>query len=407
MGNVIQIRTNLLNPISSKAFELQTDRLLTISEGKITDINSASDADTSSLDLRDCLAVPGLIDLHVHLSQYRIRGHYSDSLLPWLEEVVFPEEEKSASYDFASELADEFISALYKAGTTTAVIYTAPYRSAGETAFEAAKHHNLRAFIGQTIMNQNCPDALKQADEQIMQDCETLLKNYHSPESGLQYILTPRFAPACSFGLMQKIGNFARENDLWIQTHLSENKDEIAWVQKLFGMNSYAEVYAQAGLLTPKTLLAHCIHLTERDYEMIEFCGSKIVHCPDSNFYLRSGQFPLAQVRKRELPFALGSDVGAGTSLNMLYHAKLYNYRQETEPVSPADAFYRITLGAAELLNLQHRIGSLEVGKDADLVFLKLPHLQNPLTESILSELIFTGHEWKIEQVYTKGLRKV
>lgn len=407
MSNKITIRSNLLSPLSETDFVLKKDHIMNLEAGKITGITPASANQPADLDMRDCLAIPGLIDLHVHLSQYRIKGHYRNALLPWLNEIVFPEETKSADTEYAYQLAEDFITALYKSGTTTAVIYTSPFPIACETAFETARLHGLRAFIGMTLMDRNSPNALQQDTKQAMDDCLRLIEEYHDPEAGLQYIFTPRFAPTCSLQLMQWIGKYATQNGLWIQTHLSENKDEIKWVKDLFGLDTYTDVYAKAGLLTNKTILAHCIHLNDRELSLLKASGSKIAHCPDSNFYLRSGQFPLAQIRQQNIPFALGSDVGAGTSLNMLYHAKMYNFRQSDTPVSPADAFYRITLGAARLLGLQDKTGSIEVGKEADVVFLKLPDSTQEISTDILSELIFTGHEWAVKQVYSKGVRKV
>jgi len=347
-----------------------------------------------------------LMDLHVHLSQYRIKGNYRAALLPWLNEFVFPEEQRSVEHDYSAALADEFFRALYKSGTTTAVIYTAPYLSACETAFEAAQLHNFRAFIGMTLMNQNCPEKMMQSTDALRKDCETLVSEYHKPAEGLQFILTPRFAPTCSDELMKWVGSFARENGLWIQTHLSENPDEIKWVKELFKTDSYTQVYEKFGTLTDRTILAHCIHLSGIELDLIKDKGCKIAHCPDSNFFLRSGEFPLEEIRKRDIPFALGSDVGAGTTLNMLYHSKMYNYRQSVTPVTPAEAFYRATLGAAKVLHLDNKIGTLQNGKDADLVLLKLPDSTKPITDEILSLLVFTGHEWQIEQVYAKGVRQ-
>ncbi len=407
MTNQISIRTNLLTPTSEFEFALLPDHVVSLDNGIIADIRPAELGKRYDLELLGSLAIPGLIDMHVHLSQHRVKGLYRDALLPWLNDAVFPEEARSAAYDFAYELAVEFFQALYQAGTTTAVIYTAPFRAACEAAFEAARLADCRALIGMTLMDQNGPDVLLQDRKQIQQDCDALISEYHDPDSGLQFIFTPRFAPACSPPLMQWIGSAARQNGLWIQTHLSENKDEVRWVQELFGLDSYTAVYEKAGLLTERTLLAHCIHLSDPELDLILKSGSRIVHCPDSNFFLRSGQFPLASIKHQNIPFALGSDVGAGTTLNMLYHAKMYNYRQSETPVTPADAFFRVTLGAAKILGLEKSIGSLEKGKEADLVLLELPQPHRQLTPDILSQLIFTGHGWKVRQVFSKGIRRI
>lgn len=407
MSTKLNILTNILTPLGPGTYEFKTNHILSIDKGKIADIVGITENQQFDLDLRDSVAIPGLIDVHVHLSQYRVRGLYKDALLPWLNEVVFPEEQKSADYDYSYVLAEEFFQALYKAGTTTAVIYTAPYQNACETAFETARLHNFRAIIGMTLMDQNSPEALLQKTDQTQQDCLNLIKEYHSPDKGLEFIFTPRFAPTCSMQLMQWLGSFAKEHGIRIQTHLSENKDEIKWVKDLFGLSSYTEVYQKAGILTDKTILAHCIHLSDKELETLKEKQCKIAHCPDSNFYLRSGEFPLADVMKYDLPFALGSDVGAGTTLNMLYHAKMYNFRQSQTPVSASDAFYRVTLGAAQLLGIDRQTGSLETGKDADIVFLKMPESQMQVEDELLSRLVFTGHEWQIAQVYARGIRKV
>jgi guanine deaminase len=407
MEVAIKIRTNILNPVSDKQADLLPDQVITLYKDTIEHIQPWAEDVKYDIDARDCLAIPGLIDLHVHLSQFRIKGHYRDALLPWLEEYVFPEEQLSANYDYAYDLADDFYHALYRNCTTTAVIYTAPYQTACEAAFESAKMQNYRAFIGMTLMNQNCPQAMQSNLEQIKQACEELIREHHDQRCGQQFILTPRFAPTCSMELMQWVGDYAREHNIWIQTHLAENPEEIEWVKSLFGCNSYTEVYQKAGILTDKTILAHCIHLSETEMDLIKASGSKIAHCPDSNFFLRSGQFAASDIADKGIPYALGSDVGAGTSLNMLYHAKIYNYRQSVTRISPVDAFYRITLGAAQILNLDDRIGTLATGKDADMLLLKLPDVKKPLQEDIISELIFTGHEWQIAQVYAKGIRHV
>lgn len=407
MENEVKIRTNILNPISADKAELKKDQVITIFGDSIESIIPWSERVLYDIDARDSLAVPGFIDLHAHLSQFRIKGQYRDALLPWLEEFVFPEEQLSFSYDYAYGLAEDFYRALLRAGTTTAVIYTAPYKTACKAAFDAAIQQNFRAFIGMTLMNQNCPDTLKSTTAQIKNDCEKLIKKYHRPDADLQFIFTPRFAPTCSMDLLQWVGKFAQRNNLWIQTHLSENQAEIDWVKELFGLNSYTEVYDKAGILTDKTILAHCIHLSEQEIKRIKSSGSKIAHCPDSNFFLRSGQFSAHDIRKHSIPYGLGSDVGAGTSHKMLYHAKMYNYRQLNTMISPADAFYRITLGAARILGIDKKIGSLATGKDADLLLMKLPDTKKALNDDILSQLIFTGHEWWIYRVYSKGIRYI
>ncbi len=403
----MKIRTNILNPVDKETTVYLPDVVIGIDGNTISGLDSYDPVRHKEvIDKRDCVCLPGLIDLHVHLSQYNIRGHYRPALLPWLSEVVFPEETKSKDYTFARNLASDFFNAMVNVGTTTAVIYTAPYKEACNTAFEIAAQKGFRAIMGMTLMDRNSPREMIQTTDYALESSISLFEKWHSERGLLDYIFTPRFAPTCSKELMQEIGSFCLHNNARIQTHLSENKDEIEWVKEIFGKESYTEVYQAFGILGKNTIMAHCIHLNDTELQILADNQTKIVHCPDSNFYLKSGEFPQAKITKFGIDFGLGSDVGAGTTLSMLYHAKMYNFRQSSYPVMPEEAFFRCTLGSAIVLNMQDRIGSIEVGKEADLVFVKTEpkHLEQP--SSILSKLVFFGNEFPIDQVYIAGNQK-
>lgn len=403
-----RIRSNLLNPVSIDQVELLQDQLITIQDSVITQISPFNPNLTEPYeDRRNQVAIPGLIDIHVHLSQYRMRGSYRPALLPWLQDCVFPEEERSRVRDYAASVSQDFFRALFRSGTTSAVIYTAPFREACETAFKTAEDLGARAWIGMTLMDRNTPEGLLQTTDYALEHSMELYWMYHDKTPLLDYIFTPRFAPTCSEELMRRISDFALENQAWIQTHLSENKDEIKWVKELFGYHSYTELYQAMGLLTDHTIMAHCIHLSDKEIHILRESGVAIAHCPDSNFYLKSGEIDLPGMLSHGLKLALGSDVGAGTSLSMLYHAKLMNYRQSSYPVSPELAFYSITLGAAKLLHKDSELGSLEPGKQADICFLQLDDelLEHslPLDEDLLARLIFFGSELPVQQTVIAG----
>jgi len=397
------IMCNILNPLSEHQADFLPRHIITFDQGRITTIAAFDPTLHHEFEDRsDCLCLPGFIDLHVHLSQYRMRGLYEPALLPWLNKYVFPEEGRSSDPEYAYPLAELFFDALCANGTTMSVIYTASFPTACQAAFETAVKKRMRALIGMTMMDMNSPDNLVQKTDQALTDSVSLYERWHGCNPMLDYIFTPRFAPTCSLGLMQATGAYIASHQAWLQTHLSENSEEIAWVQELFGLPSYTAVYAQAGLLGNKSIMGHAIHLAEDELKLLKESGSNIAHCPDSNFYLKSGEFPLEQIEAHAIPYGLGSDVGAGTTLNMLHHAKMMNFRQSAKPVSPAKALYHITLGSARLLNMDDIIGSLLPGKAADLVLLKAPDAYPPGPDS-LSQLIFFGTEFEVMETIVNG----
>lgn len=394
------IRTNLFNPISSTRTDFLFDHVISIADGSIQSIRPFTEHEGAWEDKRNCICIPGMIDLHVHLSQYRIRGMYHPALLPWLNKSVFPEEAKSQNPYYATDLSRDFFKALLRVGTTYSLIYTAPFREAADAAFEVAKEMGIKARIGMTLMDMNSPKELQHTTDYALKHSIELHELWQDPF--LAYIFTPRFAPTCSAELMRQIGIYAKDNDAFIQTHLSENKDEIDWVKEIFKKESYSAVYDEFGILGERTIFGHAIHLSETELKLLKQSNSAIAHCPDSNFYLKSGEYPLKRISDIGIPFGLGSDVGAGTSLNMLYHAKQMNFRQSTYPVLPAEMLYRITLGNAKIVGLESRIGSLEVGKEADLVFFQVPQGLE-IGKHILGQLCFSSASFPINKVMVSG----
>lgn len=397
-----KIRTNLLTPLDADHSQFLPDHVIAWNDAGISTLRPYDPSrDGEAEDRLDCLVLPGLIDAHVHLSQYRIRGRYEPSLLRWLEKHVFPEEARSADADYAVSLAKEFFRALFAAGTTCSVIYTAPYVQACLAAFQTAGEMGARAFIGMTLMDRNSPSNLAQTTDYAYSTSAELYQRYHQASPLLDYIFTPRFALSCSEELMRKIGSFANARGAWIQTHLAENKTEVNQVAQMFGV-PYTKAYEQLGILTPRTILAHAIHLAESDMDTLAAYDCRIAHCPDSNFFLKSGEFPYQSLADRKISIGIGSDVAAGTTMSMLYHAKIASYRQSAYSLAPERLFYHITLGNARLLGLDGRIGSLESGKEADLCILSLPPQPVPASD-LLSALCFQGHEWPVVETVIAG----
>jgi guanine deaminase len=397
------IKTNILNPISSSQVEYLKDIFLTIENGKIFSISKETKT-SDFTDHSDCVCIPGLIDTHVHLSQYYARGKHNSNLMDWLHFYIFPEELKSKSPEFAKKVAQDFFKDSVSKGTTTSVIYTAPFKDACEIAFEIAEKTGVRVIMGKTMMDLFSPAFLQKSTEASFKDSVELYQKWNQKTELLEYIFSPRFAPVCSSKLMKLVGKFAHENNAYIQTHLSESKKEIKLVKELFPkFESYTEVYEKHELLGPKTILGHVIHVDDKEIEIIRKSRSKIAHCPDSNFFLRSGIFPYEKIKKSNIEFALASDVAAGTSISMLNVMKMCNYRQDNYIVSPTEAFYYATLGGAKVLEKEEIIGSIQVGKDADLTFIKIPEIENKEKENILSELMYLGTEREIKATFVAG----
>ncbi|MFH0838291.1 MAG: guanine deaminase [Patescibacteria group bacterium] len=374
-------------------------------------------------DYTDRLICPGFVDTHNHLPQYAFAGIGEKELLPWLENYTFPREKMFAKKEEAQKSAKIFFSDLIKNGTTTTLTYATIHKSATDIAFQAAKKAGLRAVIGKVMMDQNSPAYLTEKTQQSLKDSQELIEKWHGHGSRLFYALTPRFAITCSFRLMEAVGKMARETGAYIQTHLSENLGEIAFTKKLFPKyRNYTDVYDKAGLLGPKTIMAHCIYLGESEQKRIKETGTKISHCPTSNRFLSSGIMPFRHYQKSGLVMGLGTDVAGGYSLSMLNEMKeaienskllaVFSKGKISPPMTLSEAFYLATSGGAKVLSMEKQIGSLEAGKQAD--FLVIDHQKaDPAglkslylkPEQILSKLIYRGSADMIEQVFVGGKR--
>jgi guanine deaminase len=347
----------------------------------------------------DAFIIPGLIDCHTHLSQYYVRGRSGDTLLGWLKNHIFPAERKFRDPKHAAQVSRKFYQRLLSNGITCAALYT-NYIAGVKAAFEQAEKAGIRAIVGYTLMDRNVPKELKQDPETVMEECRELYSRCHLSSERLNFSVNPRFAPSCSPRLLKAAGDFARKHDIHIQTHISENHQELAEVKKAFPKaKSYADVYDNFGLLTPKTLLAHGIHLSPAERELIQKRGCGMVHCPSSNLFLHSGRFP-AEYWEKYPRLALGSDVGAGPSFSM-FDVMRDAYYVNMMPLSRL--FYLATLGGARALGLEKTVGSLQAGKQADFSVIRLADLQTPDSEELLYDLIFKWDQREISSVYVAG----
>ena len=314
------------------------------------------------------LIIPGLVDAHVHLPQYRVRGRFHEALLPWLREHIWPEEQRFGDPDYAMEVTSEFLGALLAAGTTSALVYGSPMASSAEKVLEQLRPLCVKG--GDVLMDRNGPAELLRDPGVALEDAEVGLERWSN-----RYFLTPRFAPTCSAELMARCGELMARTDVGLQTHLAENPDEVAWVRELHPEHrSYAATYDAFGLLGPRSVLGHCIYLDAEDLRLLAQRGSWVAHCPTSNVALGSGRMPLERILAAGVPVALATDVGAGPDLSMLdvIRSCLEVHRGFLD-LSPGDALRMATFGGATAIGEGAERGALVSGRVADAVALRIP----------------------------------
>lgn len=367
----------------------------------------------------DCLVLPGFIDAHVHYPQTRVIASYGAQLLDWLSRYTFPEEQRLRDPEVAQALARFFLDELLRNGTTTAAVYCTVHPESVEAFFTESERRGTRMIAGKVMMDRGAPPGLLDTPQDGARETEALVQRWHG--RGRQvYALTPRFALTSTPAQLEAAGALLRRfPELHVQTHLSENADEIAAANRLYPeAGSYAAIYHRYGLLGPRTLLGHCIHLEDAEVELLAQTGSVAVFCPTSNLFLGSGLFDLARLRGHAPPVrvALATDVGGGTSYSMLRTAseayKVLQLRGQSWPA--LRAFHAMTLGNAEALGLEDRIGRLEPGFEADLVLLdsratpamahRMAAVDGDLAEELFV-LMMLGDDRAVAATYVAGRR--
>jgi len=358
-----------------------TDALLLIREGRIAGFGPADrllrelPPGTPVDRFPGGLMVPGFIDCHVHFAQLGIIGACGPSLLDWLDRFTFPEEQRFADEAYARMVARLFLREIARYGTTTAAVFGTVHAGATDALFEEAAGSGLRIIAGKSLMDRQAPEALRDTAQSGYDDSRRLIERWHG-RGRLGYAVTPRFAATSSPAQHETVVALRREfPDLWLQSHLSETLDEVAWIRSLYPRcRDYVDVLDQAGQLGPRAIHGHGIHLSERERERIAETGTALAHCPTSNLFLGSGLFDLAAAKApgRAIAVGLATDVGAGTSLSMLRTmAAAYEVsRLRGHPVTPVQALWLATGGAAGALGLGDRVGNLRSGLDADVVVL-------------------------------------
>lgn len=362
---------------------------------------------------RNALITPGFFDTHLHAPQLEMIGSYGGELLEWLNRYTFPTEAKFSDPKHAAVIARAFFDELLHNGTLCALIFSTIHVEATDIFFAEAERRGFRGIIGKAMMDRNAPDALLENAHTSYEQSRELLLKWHN-RGLLRYAITPRFAPTSTPELLQRAGDLKREfPDAYVHTHISENTSEVTWVHELFPEAEYADVYDRYGLLGERTVLAHGVHLTEEELDLLARRKARIAHCPNSNLFLGSGLFRLHHVLDSGVVVGLGTDIGAGTTPSMFTAmADAYKVQQvQGISLSPFHLWYLATLGGASALSLDRESGSLEAGKSADFLVVNLH--ATPLIslrsdrasniEDLLAGLIFMGDDRVVQSATIAG----
>ncbi|MEG1398421.1 MAG: guanine deaminase [Acinetobacter sp.] len=360
------------------------------------------------------LIIPGMIDTHIHFPQTEMVGAYGEQLLSWLNTYTFPTEIQFKDKAYAQEIAKFFVNELLKNGTTTALVFCTVHPESVDALFEAAEQHQMRLIAGKVMMDRHAPEALCDTAESAYDDSKALIEKWHGQGRAL-YAITPRFAPTSTPEQLERAGQLKAEYpDVYVHTHLSENKDEIAWVKDLFpAQKGYLDVYHHYGLTGQRSVFAHCVHLEDAEWQCMHETDSAIAFCPTSNLFLGSGLFPLKKTWQQQVKVGLGTDIGAGTSFSLLQTVnEAYKVQQlQGDKLSAFESLYHATLGGAKALDLDDKLGNFNVGKEADFVVLNikptaLQQLRQSRAKSLEDSLfaLFTmGDDRNIEATYIYG----
>lgn len=362
----------------------ESDAVVAFADGRISHFGPASQVLAqlpAGLKVKEygpnALISAGFLDSHVHFPQTPMIAAFGEQLLDWLNKYTFPTERKYADKAFAASVAKVFLDECLRNGITTSCVYCTVFPQSVDALFEEAERLGMRMAAGKVLMNRNAPDYLLDTTQSGYDDSKALIQKWHG-RGRLMYAITPRFAPTSTGDQLQSAGELWNEfPDCYMQTHVSENVDEVAWVKSLFpDRKGYLDVYDHHALCRPRAVFGHGIHLTEDELQTMHSTGSAISHCPTSNFFLGSGYLDVfkAQDPRRPARVGLGTDLGAGTSfsilatLNEAYKAAQLNGRKLTA----GHAYYLATRGTARAMYIEDKVGSLAPGMEADIVVLDM-----------------------------------
>jgi guanine deaminase len=416
-------RASLFHFLAEGAYEYFDDGLLVLVDGIV---KAAGDAgpllptlppDAPIVDHRGKLIIPGFIDTHVHYPQTDMIAADGEQLLDWLTRYTYPTERRFVDPVHAREVADFFLTELLRNGTTTAAVFATVHPQSVDAFFEAARARGARMVCGKCMMDRHCPDYLRDTAESSYEDSQALIERWHGRDR-LLYAVTPRFAPTSTERQLELAGRLLDEHPgVYLQTHVAENRAEVAWVKEVFPWSrSYLDVYDRFGLVRQRAVYGHCIYLDDIDRARMGSAGAAMSFCPTSNLFLGSGLFDIDAARAHGVRIGLGTDVGGGTSLSMLRtQAEAYKVVQLAGGrLTALSMLYHATLGGARSLYLDGRLGNFEPGKEGDFLVIDLaatPLLARRIEHAAtLAERLFAwsilGDDRSIAATYLMGVRQ-
>ncbi len=365
----------------------------------------------------DALICPGFVDAHVHYPQTAIIASWGKRLIDWLNSYTFPEEMRLSDPAYAAEIAARYLDLTLAHGTTTVASYCTIHPHSADALFQAAAERGQRIVAGKTCMDRNAPEGLRDTVQSAYDDSKALIERWHD-KGRASYAITPRFSPTSTPEQLSALGALWAEHPTCLmQTHLSEQTDEIAWVRDLYPQaRDYLDTYEAHGLLGERGLYGHAIHLEPREIDRLAGVGGALVHCPTSNTFIGSGLFDMTGLAKRNITLALATDTGGGSSFSMLRTmAAAYEVGQlRGTPLHAAQLIWLGTAGSARSLHLQDKVGSLAAGMEADITVLSLDSTPaiaqrhaaaNDIWESLFATIMM-GDDRAVKDVWVAGKRQ-
>lgn len=408
---------NIINPLDRNKYEIiEKGGLLINNDGIIVKKGKLSEFENLSYEIYDYknnYVIPGFIDIHTHIPQYPMIGKGKGELLEWLDKYIFPAELKFENINYAIQVYEELLASLINFGTTSVVAYSSVHPDSLINIANVNESKGIRLIAGISLMDLD-DKYFRISKEENLNNFEKVF-NKTKDYKNFKNILTPRYAGNCSAELMKEIADFAKENNLFIQTHLSENKNEIEFIKKLHQIDSYSEIYKKSHLVTDKSIFAHCIHLNNDELKFLKNTNAIIAHCPTSNIFLKSGIMPLRRYMDMEMRIGLGTDVAGGYSLDMkteirnaVESSKILSVIENKDlTVSALEIFPLTNIEAAKYLNIDKTTGNLNVGKYADVTVINNNDELSLNPENIINDIIYNENKESVATFYKGELKNI
>lgn len=403
---------------SMDEFKIYKDSYLVSENGKIVGIFEKLGEKYKDYTLKDYtgkMIIPGFVDIHLHAPQFPNRGMgYDKELLPWLQSYTFPEEAKYKDIKYAERVYRDFVKELWKNGTTSAVIYGTIHKESTKLLMDLLIESGIRAYVGKVNMDRNSIPNLTEDTERSLRETEELILEYKDKSPLVKPIITPRFVPTCSDALLEGLGKLALKYDVPVQSHLSENTDEVKWVSELHpDAKNYASVYDKFNLFGQRrTIMAHCIHNTDEEIDLMAKNGVYAAHCVHSNFNLSSGIMPVRKFLDKKVPVGLGSDISGGHEISIpkvmaasiqASKMKWLETDKKLKPLTLLEVFYLATKGGGSFFG---KVGSFEKGYEMDCLIIDDSNLgiyRELTVEERLEKFIYLGDDRNIVDRYVAG----